>query len=91
MVLEEYVTKYGDYHESITKAVNQLKQLDYLINAVNNEYAKRDLPVPSESSHNASQDDTDGCWQPAKMHWDLRALNTTVAPSPLTATYCSIS
>ncbi|VDP00907.1 unnamed protein product [Heligmosomoides polygyrus] len=82
MVFEEYITKYGDYRESITSAVNQLEQLDYLMNAIDNEYAKRNLHVPSDSSDNASHDDTDGNCQPARMHWypalAVEHQNTTI-------------
>ncbi|XGW33966.1 hypothetical protein V3C99_018032 [Haemonchus contortus] len=33
-IFDKYIAKYGDYRASITAAVNQLEQLDYLMNAL---------------------------------------------------------
>uniref|UniRef100_A0A7I4Z3P0 DUF1758 domain-containing protein n=1 Tax=Haemonchus contortus TaxID=6289 RepID=A0A7I4Z3P0_HAECO len=76
-IFDEYIAKYGDYRASITAAANQLEQLDYLMNALDQEYTKRKLHIPSDSSDSASHDDNVGKWNSAPSF----ALQSGLLPS----------
>ncbi|KAK6026028.1 Pao retrotransposon peptidase [Ostertagia ostertagi] len=82
---DEYIAKYGDYRESITAAVNQLEQLDYLMNALDHEYSKRNLHIPSDSSDTASHDDNERHWNPtsASVHQSgMIPFSSALHPDP---------
>uniref|UniRef100_A0A0N4WA57 Integrase catalytic domain-containing protein n=1 Tax=Haemonchus placei TaxID=6290 RepID=A0A0N4WA57_HAEPC len=56
-IFDDYISKYGDYRESITTSVNRLESLDRLLNAIDQEYFKRNLNVPSDISKATSLDE----------------------------------
>ncbi|KAK6060626.1 hypothetical protein COOONC_01709 [Cooperia oncophora] len=56
-VFEEYILKYGDYRETVASSVPQLERLDLLLNDIDQEYVKRNLRIPSESSDDTSHED----------------------------------
>ncbi|KAK6031060.1 zinc knuckle [Ostertagia ostertagi] len=56
-IFNEYISKYGDYRESISTSVLQLEGLDILLNAIDQEYIKRNIHVPSDLSDATSLED----------------------------------
>ncbi|VDO04447.1 unnamed protein product [Haemonchus placei] len=60
------ISQYGDYRESITTSVNRLESLDTLLNAIDQEYFKRNLNVPSDISEATSLDECGGEAAPTK-------------------------
>nr|CDJ83931.1 Protein of unknown function DUF1759 and Protein of unknown function DUF1758 domain containing protein [Haemonchus contortus] len=65
-IFNEYISKYGDYRESITTSVLQLESLDTLLNAIDQEYTKRNIHVPSDLSDATSLDDYGNDSTPAR-------------------------
>ncbi|XGW34575.1 hypothetical protein V3C99_018481 [Haemonchus contortus] len=56
-IFNDCISKYGDYRESITTSVNRLESLDTLLNAIDQEYFKRNSNVPSDISEATSLDE----------------------------------
>ncbi|XGW03095.1 hypothetical protein V3C99_014808 [Haemonchus contortus] len=65
-IFNEYISKYGDYRESITTSVLQLESLDTLLNAIDQQYTKRNIHVPSDLSDATSLDDYGNDSTPAR-------------------------
>ncbi|KAK5978323.1 hypothetical protein GCK32_022812, partial [Trichostrongylus colubriformis] len=65
-VFNEYISKYGDYRDSISTSVLQLETLDTLLNSVDQEYVKRNMQVPSDISDATSLDDYGNEWTSMK-------------------------
>ncbi|EYB90420.1 hypothetical protein Y032_0220g2510 [Ancylostoma ceylanicum] len=61
-VFNEYVSKYGDYRTSITEAVNQLEEMDVLLNTMDEEFTRRNLSIPSDSSNTSPEEEHDQTW-----------------------------